>query len=169
MDTASEASAIEGFPHVINRICGLWGTHELDGYISHLMTDTRDGQRKGFPAEVTAELLFLAETNKLIRAIDLARNLRIPLSDAYQRIDKQDRGFEVGDPIEMLVSRDVSGRSARELGFTPPPSPPPSPVAASTPTGAGGSSFFAQLGKLALVVLVLYLAWRFIFIPLVLG
>lgn len=142
MDIASEASAIERFPHVVNRICGSWGTHELDGYITHLMTDTRDGQRKGFPAEVTAELLFLAEVNKLIRAIDLARKLQIPLREAYQKIDKQDRGFDLGDPIEQLGSRDVFAREERDIAFKKPPMP-----SDRERKGSGEGSFFPCWAK----------------------
>ena len=87
MSVNPEAGEIERFPHVQKRICMLWGTQELDGHINHLLTDSRDGQRSGFPVEVTAELLFLAELNKLIRAIDLARKVNIPLREAYQTID----------------------------------------------------------------------------------
>jgi hypothetical protein len=111
-----EASEIEKFPHVQKRICMLWGTQELDGHINHLLTDSRDGQRSGFPVEVTAELLFLAELNKLNRAIDLARKLKIPLREAYQKVDKQDRGADLGDPSDPLSGRDSFARDDQELG-----------------------------------------------------
>jgi hypothetical protein len=111
-----EASEIEKFPHVQKRICMLWGTQELDGHINHLLTDSRDGQRSGFPVEVTAELLFLAELNKLIRAIDLSRKLKIPLREAYQKIDKKDRGADLGDPSDPLSGRDSFAREEKELG-----------------------------------------------------
>jgi hypothetical protein len=156
MNLASEASAIERFPHVIERICALWGTHDLDQYITHLMTDTRDGQRRGFPAEVTAELLFLAEINKLVRAIDLARRLQIPLREAYQKIDKQDRGRDLGDPLDPLFSRDIYAREAGEITL------PPLPTAGRTPQQSEGGGFFALVGKLAIALLVLYLIGRFL-------
>lgn len=111
-----EASEIEKFSHVAKRICMLWGTQELDGHINHLLTDSRDGQRSGFPVEVTAELLFLVELNKLIRAIDLARKLNIPLREAYQKVDKKDRGADLGDPSDPLSGRDSFARDEQELG-----------------------------------------------------
>lgn len=117
----SEASAIEKYSHVQKRICMLWGTQELDGHINHLLTDSRDGQRSGFPVEVTAELLFLVELNKLIRAIDLARKLRIPLREAYEKVDKQDRGADLGDPADPLSGHDQFAREEPELGTRPRP------------------------------------------------
>jgi hypothetical protein len=153
MNLASEASAIERFPHVIKRICALWGTHDLDQYITHLMTDTRDGQRRGFPVEVTAELLFLAEINKQVRAIDLARRLQIPLDEAYQKIDKQDRGRDLGDP---LLSTDIYARQAGEFTF------PSLPTAGRIPQQSEGGGFFALVGKLAIALLVLYLIGLFL-------
>ncbi|MBS3936593.1 MAG: hypothetical protein KGZ43_10520 [Sulfuritalea sp.] len=110
-------SALEKFGHVQKRICMLWGTQELDAYIAHLMTDSRDGQRSGFPVEVTGELLFLVELNKLVRAIDLARKLRIPLSEAYHKVDKKDRGGDLGD--DPLTGSDRFAREERELGVPP--------------------------------------------------
>lgn len=48
------------FPRVLARILELWGTPELDPYLTELMMDTRDGKRKGFPAEVASEILRLS-------------------------------------------------------------------------------------------------------------
>lgn len=156
MKPASEASAVEAFPHVVKRICAVWGTHDLDQYITHLMTDTRDGQRRGFPVEVTAELMFLAEINKLIRAIDLARKLQIPLREAYQKIDKQDRGADLGDPLDPLVARDGIAREEREIGVKP------QPVTHVQHSGESSGGFFSMVGKLAIVLLVLYLVWQYL-------
>lgn len=156
MKPASEASAIEAFPHVIKRICMLWGTHDLDQYITHLMTDTRDGQRRGFPVEVTAELLFLAEINKLIRAIDLARKMRIPLGEAYQKIDKQDRGGELGDPIYALSGRDGFAREEKEIGVKP-QRPPHNARNAKEETD---STLFWTIGKLLIALILLVIIWR---------
>lgn len=157
----SEAGEIEKFAHVQKRICMLWGTRELDGYLSHLLIDSRDGQRNGFPVEVTAELLFLIELNKLNRAIDLARKLRIPLREAYRKIDKQDRGGELGDRTDPLSGRDSFARTERELGVRAQP--------ARKAEEAEG--FFALLGKgvfalftskAVLFLVALFLAWQFV-------
>lgn len=114
--TTTEAGYIEKYPHVQKRVCMLWGTQELDGYLNHLLTDSRNGERKGFPVEVTAELLFLTELNKLIRAIDLSRKLKIPLREAYEKTDKKDRGAELGDLADPLSGRDSFAREEQQLG-----------------------------------------------------
>ena len=159
--TNPEASEIEKFPHVQNRICMLWGTQELDGHINHLLTDSRDGQRSGFPVEVTAELLFLAELNKLIRAIDLARKLKISLREAYEKIDKKDRGADLGDPADPLSGRDQFAREEQELGVRPRP----------VRKVEESDGFFAMLGKgvfalftskAILFLVVLFLAYQYV-------
>jgi len=159
--TNPAASAIEKFPHVQKRICMLWGTQELDGHINHLLTDSRDGKRSGFPVEVTAELLFLAELNKLIRSIDLSRKLKIPLREAYQKIDKQDRGADLGDPTDPLSGRDSFAREEQELGVRPRP----------VRKAEESDGFFAAIGKgvfslftskAILFLVVLFLAYQYI-------
>jgi len=105
---------------------------------------------------VTAELLFLAEINKLIRAIDLARKVQIPLREAYQKIDKQDRGFDLGDPIDPLVSRDVFAREEKEFAVKP------EPAVSDDRHRTSGGGFFAIVGKLAITLLVLYLIWHYV-------
>lgn len=156
-----EISEIEKFPHVQQRICMLWGTRELDGHINHLLTDSRDGQRSGFPVEVTAELLFLVELNKLIRAIDLSRKLKIPLREAYQKIDKQDRGADLGDPTDPLSGRDQFAREEQEFGARPRP----------VRKREEAEGFFAALGKgvftlftskAVLFLIALFLAYQYI-------
>ncbi len=163
--THPEASDIEKYPHVQKRICMLWGTEELDGYLNHLLTDSRDGQRNGFPVEVTTELLYLTELNKLNRAIDLARKLRIPLREAYQKVDKKDRGTELGDTGDPLSGRDRFAREEKEFG-----------VRAQTIhkteknegilalLGKGVFSLFTN--KAVLFLVVLFLAYQYI-LPLV--
>jgi len=53
-------AAIEGYPHIIESICLMWGGREADAYLSRLVIDTRGG-RKGFPRDVMDDLLVLAE------------------------------------------------------------------------------------------------------------
>ncbi len=53
-------SALEGYPHITESVCLMWGGREADAYISKLIIDTRGG-RKGFPRDVMDELLLLAE------------------------------------------------------------------------------------------------------------
>jgi hypothetical protein len=155
-----EASAIEKFSHVQQRVCMLWGTHELDVYLNHLMTDSRDGQRKGFPVEVTAELLFLAELNKLNRAIDLARKLRIPLSEAYHKVDKQDRGDELGD--DPLSGRDQFAREEKELGARARPATKGSEEAEGLFALLGKGVFALFTSKAVLFLVALFLAYQYV-------
>lgn len=162
--THSDSNPVEQFPHVIKRITMMWATPELDHYINHLLTDSRDGKRRGFPVEVTAELLFLVETNKLVRAIDVARKLGIPLRDAYQKIDKQDRGSELGDSGDPLAGRDVYAREEKE--FQP---IPPRPPERNGKQGSGGSAsssgkggFGSFVGKLAFFLVTLFLAYQYL-------
>jgi hypothetical protein len=155
-----EASEIEKFPHVQKRICMLWGTQELDGHINHLLTDSRDGQRSGFPVEVTAELLFLAELNKLIRAIDLARKLNIPLREAYQKIDKKDRGGELGDPSDPLSGRDSFAREEQEIGVRTRSAKREESDGLAAMIGKGVFALFTS--KAVLFLVALFLAYQYV-------
>lgn len=55
-------AAVEAYPHLLQPLTTLWGHPEFDRYVSRLLVDDRGG-RKGFAAEVVAELLFLAQLN----------------------------------------------------------------------------------------------------------
>lgn len=56
------------FSRVMGRILELWGTHELDSYMSELMIDTKGG-RQGFPPEVLSELLTLSIVHDKFMAV----------------------------------------------------------------------------------------------------
>lgn len=53
--------AVGAFPHVSGRIAETWDTSEGLPYLRHLLRDTRDGQRGGFPLSMARELLFLID------------------------------------------------------------------------------------------------------------
>lgn len=53
-------AAVEGYPHIVESVCLVWGSREADSFLSKLVIDTRGG-RKGFPRDVMDELLILAE------------------------------------------------------------------------------------------------------------
>jgi hypothetical protein len=156
----SDACAIEKLSHVQKRVCMAWGTQELDAYINHLLTDSRDGQRSGFPIEVTAELLFLAETNKLVRAIDLARRLKIPFKEAYQKVDLQDRGTQLGDPSDPLVARDMYAREEQELGVRPRPVKREESDGFAAMFGRGVFALFTS--KAVIFIIFLFLAYQYL-------
>lgn len=153
--SSSDLNPVEAFPHVQKRICMMWATPELDHYINHLLTDSRDGKRQGFPVEVTAELLFLVELNKLVRAIDVARKLGLPLREAYQKVDKQDRGLQLGDDSsDPLVGRDHYAREEKEFPARPRPA-----VRREEKPSAG---FAATFGKVAFSLIALFLAYQYL-------
>lgn len=87
---SAEAAALEKLGHLAHKVCMMWGSPELDLFFSRLIMDSRDGARQGLPVEVASEVMFLARTNKLVRAIDLARGQGIAFKEAYQAIDDGD-------------------------------------------------------------------------------
>jgi hypothetical protein len=58
--TTMERSAIEiHFPRIAQEICTRWLTDAIDPFMDSLLIDNR-GDRRGFPAEVQEELMFLS-------------------------------------------------------------------------------------------------------------
>jgi hypothetical protein len=110
--------ALEALGHLQRKICLMWGSPELDVFISRLIMDSRDGQRQGLPMAVGAELLFLAQINKIIRAIDLISQQNLSLKEAYRIVDQGDQKRLEADALDNpLVSRDtVSRREERRTG-----------------------------------------------------
>jgi hypothetical protein len=103
-----EAAAIEAIGHLKQKICLMWGSPELDIFISRLIMDSRDGQRQGLPMAVGAELLFLAQTNKIIRAITLLSHQNVTLKEAYKVVDEGDQKRLEADAFDNpMVSRDT--------------------------------------------------------------
>jgi hypothetical protein len=83
-------SALESVAHLCQKVCLMWGTQELDSFISHLIMDARDGARQGLPMDMAAELFFLSKLNKMRRAIDFSSQLSISEQAAYELVDKGD-------------------------------------------------------------------------------
>jgi hypothetical protein len=109
----SGPSGLETITHLSNKICGIWGTAELDAFLNHLIMDARDGARNGLPVDVAAEILFLAQLNKIVRAIDLSTALNIKLDDAYATVDEGDRARMRSDVFDdPMISRDTAVRAS---------------------------------------------------------
>jgi hypothetical protein len=117
-------SALESIGHLQKKISLMWGTAELDVFIRRLIMDSRDGARQGLPTEVAAELLFVAQTNKIIRALDAAKRLNLNLQEAYRLVDTADNSRLETD---VLDNPDVSRDSVHRTSKTP-----HDPAAAST-------------------------------------
>jgi hypothetical protein len=47
------------FPRIAMGLEIRWGSKELELYITKLLTDTRDGEREGFPKEIASSLFNL--------------------------------------------------------------------------------------------------------------
>ncbi|MCX7145404.1 MAG: hypothetical protein NT042_04185 [Sulfuritalea sp.] len=133
----------------------MWGTPELDTFLSRLIMDARDGDRKGLPIEVATEVLFLAQTNKIVRATDMAKKLNVRVEEAYRLVDEGDQArLQVDAFDDPMVSRDTITRGNR----------------AADPVARRSSSTGSQVQGLGELLMMLvrskWLAWS---IVLVLG
>lgn len=84
-------AALESMPHLLYKIQALWNSRDLNTFISHLLMDSRDGTRAGFPFSVARELMFLAKTNLILRAQEAAPMLGVRLGDAMDLISRGDQ------------------------------------------------------------------------------
>jgi hypothetical protein len=110
---SNERCALEAIEHLQKKICLMWGSPELDVFISRLIMDSRDGQRQGLPMAIGAELLFLAQINKIIRAIALLGKQNVNLKEAYRLVDEGDQKRLEADAFDNpLVSRDTIVRKS---------------------------------------------------------
>jgi hypothetical protein len=101
-------AALEDIGHLTQKICGIWGTPDLDTFLSRLIMDARDGARQGLPVAVATEILFLAQVNKMRRAIDLGKKLSMDPGAAYRMVDEEDQARLKIDPFDdPMVSRDT--------------------------------------------------------------
>ncbi|MEI8162392.1 MAG: hypothetical protein WCI19_04595 [Betaproteobacteria bacterium] len=113
-DQTDSRAAVEDIGHLTQKICTIWGTPELDAFLSALLMDARDGARKGLPVEVAIEILFLVKVNKMLRALALASKLSLKVEEAYRLVDEGDQARLGIDPLDdPLVSRDTITRSHR--------------------------------------------------------
>ena len=116
LDQIDSRSALEDIAHLTKKICFIWGTPELDIFLSGLLMDARDGARQGLPVMVATEILFLAKLNKMVRAMDLSTKLSLKVDEAYRLVDEGDQARLGMDPLDdPLVSRDTITRSIRTM------------------------------------------------------
>jgi ankyrin repeat protein len=50
------------FPRILNKMVELWGTPQMEPYLTDLMIDSRGGTRQGFPMEIANEIYRLSMT-----------------------------------------------------------------------------------------------------------
>lgn len=108
----SDACGLERLPHVMNKVCLMWGQPECDDYINRLMMDSRDGNRAGLPWEAAQELLFLAELSVAKRALVASAVTNVPFPQMIQRCRAQARAAET-NPWAGSTSTEL-GRKERE-------------------------------------------------------
>lgn len=88
----ADACALESINHLTEKVCQMWGRPELDLFLSRLIMDSRDGKRQGLPLEIATEILFLVQTNKLLRAINMQQqHSNMTLKEAFALIDQGDQ------------------------------------------------------------------------------
>lgn len=113
---AGGTTALERIGHLTQKICALWGTAEFNVFFGKLLMDSRDGARQGLPTEVAAELAFLAETNKILRAINASEQLGLKFDEAFRRIEAEDQQPLKFDALDdPLVSRDTLMRRGDDI------------------------------------------------------
>lgn len=66
--------ALEEYPRICARVQQLWGTAECEAYLNTLVIDTR-GNRKGFPAPMMEELLYLGRLARALVIINVGGDL----------------------------------------------------------------------------------------------
>lgn len=74
----------------------MWGSLEFDAYVNSLVMDSRDGERKGLPMAVGAELLWLHNISKLRRALAIEGRLGIKLRDALAKVEMEEKQRRMG-------------------------------------------------------------------------
>lgn len=114
-------AALESSQHLATKVLTLWGSSDLDLFIRGLFLDSRDGERRGLRSEVAAELVFLAKTNKTLRAIDAVSKLNLSFPEALRLIDEGDEARLVAFQNRTAQSQEpmtlVSRHKATEEGF----------------------------------------------------
>lgn len=108
-------AALESIDHLTQKVCLLWGTPELNVFVRRLFLDSRNGSRQGLPREIAAEVVFLAETNTLVRAIQRSQKLGIRFDDALKSVEMEDDTHVKFDAFDdPRVSRDTLVRSEKK-------------------------------------------------------
>mgnify|MGYP001393645959 CR=1 FL=1 len=104
----SDACGLERLPHVMDKVCLLWGQPECDAYINRLIMDSRDGNRQGLPWQAAMDLMFLAELSIAKRALAASAVTGVPFAQMLQRF----RGH--GAAEEFTIGRSPEGSRSRK-------------------------------------------------------
>ena len=108
----ADAAALERLIHVAPRVCALWEKDEFDAYVNQLLVDSRDGQRQGLPADVTAELVFLTELRIAKRAVVWADAAGLPFREVFLQYLEKAQKTVVADAPEKGAWADPHARQS---------------------------------------------------------
>ena len=101
------AAALETMPHLVERICLLWGKAECESYLNGLLLDSRDGARRGLPWDAAQDLMFLAELSMAKRALHASEITGVPFAQMYARCQETaERGGQAAKPGLSLAPKD---------------------------------------------------------------
>ena len=104
------ASALEAMPHLMERICLLWGQGEFEPYVKLLILDSRDGARQGLPWEAAQELLFLAELSMAKRALHASEITGVPFKQMFARcLETAERTARTSSSLGLEAKADPWG------------------------------------------------------------
>lgn len=106
---SDDRAAVEGLPHLAEKLCSLWNSRDLDSFVDALLLDSREGQRQGLPPEVAQEMVFIAQINARVRAMDSAA--RLQLSEAEAAAIMAGEGGRPGRPADPWSDREWSGEA----------------------------------------------------------
>ena len=74
-------------PRIGESLRMVWGSDQFDELVRNLLTDTRDGARRGFPLEIASALYRIAEDHEL--AFPQFYRDRPPLRDAIPKMIRE--------------------------------------------------------------------------------
>jgi hypothetical protein len=79
------ATALEQLPHLLEKVCLMWGHTGFDDFVNRLIMDSRDGQRRGLPLEAARDLMFLVEVSNAKRALVASEVTGVPYEKMFAR------------------------------------------------------------------------------------
>lgn len=106
-------------PHLMRKICDLWGKEEFEQEINKVIMDSRDGRRVGLPPQAVEDLLFLVELTIAKRALQASESAGIPFREAFRAHLEKSQKFalykaeENADPWSTARDRQDAGRANR--------------------------------------------------------
>lgn len=118
------------FARVFENVMALWGTPQLDPYLSDLMIADKEG-RQGFPPEVMSELIFLSMfhdeylARKIEEAGDIWANEGVRRGLEEEHIEYSQQGFfralDIGNEraVKLFLDVGVDLEQKNSMGWTP--------------------------------------------------